>query len=86
MTPEWQDAFRYAMTLADQLGLDAAALADGEPTRPVPLPIPAAGDCSWIRFEYPAPQRVTAQGVTFAVVRNEGKTLEQIQLERSGIR
>jgi hypothetical protein len=24
MTPEWQDAFRYAMTLADQLGLEAA--------------------------------------------------------------
>jgi hypothetical protein len=24
MTPEWQDAFRYAMTLADQFGLEAA--------------------------------------------------------------
>ncbi len=57
MTPEWQDAFRYAMTLADQLGLDAAALADGEPTRPVPLPIPAAGDCSWTRRRSGSPRK-----------------------------
>jgi hypothetical protein len=40
--------------------IDAATLADGELTRPVLLPIPAAGEYSWIQFEYPAAQRVSA--------------------------
>jgi hypothetical protein len=42
---------------------DAALLGDGELTLPVSLPIPAAGDHSWIQFEYPAPQRVSAMTI-----------------------
>lgn len=35
MTPEWKDAFRYATTLADQLGLEIGVASSADGTCPV---------------------------------------------------
>jgi len=38
--------------------VDAALLSDGDLTKPVNLPIPAAGSVAWIRFEYASPRAI----------------------------
>lgn len=55
-------------------GLDAALLSDGDLERTTQVPIPEAGSESWIQFEYPAPQTISA--VTF--VTKDPNMIEQL--------
>jgi hypothetical protein len=44
--------------------IDPALLSDGDLNTPVLLPIAPVGQVSWIRFEYPQPQRIQAVSLT----------------------
>ncbi|KAA6461924.1 glycoside hydrolase [Acidobacteria bacterium AB60] len=45
--------------------VDPSMLSDGDLEKTTPLPIPAAGDVSWIQYEFPQPQSV--RSITFVV-------------------
>jgi len=49
-------------------GLDAAMLSDGDLEKTTQLPISEPGSESWIQFEYPAPQAISA--VTYVTLYN----------------